>query len=100
MPPLDSYLKLLELSREMLDLAKQQAWDALLATERRRTVLLVSIPVQLPRQHAPDAAAISGLIQQIQACDREILEYVQPWMADAAKLLARLSKPLATNDST
>lgn len=99
MTPLDSYRSLLELSQEMLALARQQDWDALPAAERRRAALLASIPAQLPARHAPEAAAIGGLIRQIQACDREILEHVQPWMADAGKLLERLTGPLATHDS-
>jgi hypothetical protein len=91
MTPLDSYRSLLELSQEMLALAKEQAWDALLTAERRRAAHLASIPAHLPSRNTPEATAIGDLIRQIQTCDREVLEYVQPWMADAGKLLARLA---------
>lgn len=87
----DSYSTLLELSRQMLEQARQQEWESLAATEARRASLLAKLPARLPALSPTESAAIATAIRQIQDCDREILEYVTPWREQAATLLSRLT---------
>lgn len=86
-----SYTTLLELSQQMLEQARQQEWESLATTEARRTALLAKLPARMPALSPADSAAIATAIRQIQACDREILEYVTPWREQAATLLSRLA---------
>lgn len=90
MRPLEIFSNALALSVEMATLARQQNWEALVATERRRTALLATLPVPLTA-NAGDSATIAELIKKIQACDSEVREYVEPWMEHTKGLLARLS---------
>lgn len=90
MRPLEIFSNALALSEEMATLARQQNWEALVATERRRTALLATLPVPLTA-NAGNSAAITELIKKIQACDSEVREYVEPWMEHTKGLLARLS---------
>lgn len=90
MRPLEIFSNALPLSEEMATLARQQNWEALVATERRRTALLATLPVPLTA-NAGDSATIAELIKKIQACDSEVREYVEPWMEHTKGLLARLS---------
>ncbi|WP_265948201.1 flagellar protein FliT [Dechloromonas sp. A34] len=88
---LASYTTLLELSQRMLEQARQQEWESLAATEALRASLLAKLPARLPALSPADSTAVATAIRQIQACDREILEYVTPWREQAATLLSRLT---------
>lgn len=88
---LASYTTLLELSRQMLEQARQQEWESLAATEAQRAALLSKLPARIPALSPADSTAIATAIRQIQACDHEILEYVTPWREQAATLLSRLA---------
>jgi len=88
---LASYTTPLELSRQMLEQARQQEWESLAATEAHRASLLAKLPARLSALSPADSTAVASAIRQIQACDREILEYVTPWREQAATLLSRLA---------
>jgi hypothetical protein len=87
-PP--SYATLLELSRQMLELAKRQDWELLTQTEAKRASALAGMPAKQSPLAPTESAAIAATIRQIQDCDREVLEYVTPWREHAATLLSRL----------
>lgn len=77
----------------MLELAKQQQWEALAQAQGQR-VKLISEPspgssASLPADPTSEAQAI----REIQSLDSEILAYVTPWRADVAKLLSHLAPP-------
>lgn len=86
-----SYTKLLDLSRQMLELAQRQEWELLATAEAQRASLLAGIPAPHSGLSAAESAAIAATIRQIQSCDSEILEYVTPWREHAATLLSRLA---------
>jgi hypothetical protein len=90
MTQLASYTKLLMLSKQMLELAKQQQWESLATMESERAVLLSTIPSTYTALAATEISAIGACIRQIQDCDRVILDYVTPWREHAEKLLSRL----------
>lgn len=90
MDVLETLRNALTLSAEMVKLAQEQEWDLLTAKERHRAVLLATLPTKLPT-NTSDSAALAELIKQIQACDSEVREFVEPWMAHTKALLARLS---------
>ena len=88
---LATYENALGLSKKMVELAHEQAWDMLPQTEAERRSLLDSLPNSglrmLPRA---EQALAAGLIRQIQNCDQEVRDYVLPWQESVGKLLARL----------
>jgi len=90
MQALETFRNALVLSEEMVKLAREQDWDALSENERRRAALLAKFSATLPA-NTRDSAALAELIKQIQACDSEVREFVEPWMAHTKALLARLS---------
>lgn len=90
MQALDTLRNALALSEEMAKLAREQAWDALSAKERQRAALLATLPAALPASPR-DSAALAELIKQIQACDNEVREFVEPWMEHTQGLLAGLA---------
>lgn len=90
MPLLETFRNVLALSEEMVKLARDQDWDALTVKERQRAAMLATLPVTLPA-NTSDSAALAELIKQIQACDSEVREYVEPWMEHTQGLLAGLS---------
>ena len=90
MQALDTFRNVLALSEEMAKLAREQAWDALTVTERQRAALLATLLATLPA-NTRDSAALAELIKQIQACDSEVREYVEPWMEHTQGLLTGLS---------
>lgn len=85
-----SYATLLELSRQMLELAKRQEWESLTQAEAQRATLLAGIPAKHSGFAPAEITAIATAIRQIQDCDREVLEYVTPWREHAATLLSHL----------
>ncbi|MDP2881471.1 MAG: flagellar protein FliT [Azonexus sp.] len=80
-------MTLLELSRQMLELAKQQEWESLAKAQAQRATLIAGMSPGNPAE----LAAMAPTFREIQSIDREILEYVTPWREDVAKLLARLA---------
>ncbi|MFZ2973786.1 MAG: flagellar protein FliT [Ferribacterium limneticum] len=85
------YTTLLELSRQMLELAKQQAWEPLTLAQEQRATLIARLSSASPAMTQAEQATIAQTIQEIQGLDREVLEYVTPWREDVAKLLSRLT---------
>lgn len=85
-----SYTALLEISRQMLEMAKQQNWDALALAQEKRAALIAGMKTRATLSPA-EIGVLAPTIKKIQDFDREILEYVAPWRDDVAKLLARLS---------
>lgn len=76
----------------MENLAREQAWDNLIATESERRSLLGSLPtIQPANLSGADQQAIAAIIRQIQSCDQTVREYVQPWQESVGTLLARLA---------
>jgi DNA-binding transcriptional regulator YbjK len=90
MQVLETFRNALALSEEMAKLAREQAWDALSAKERQRAALLATVPAALPAS-PHDSAALAEVIKQIQACDSEVREFVEPWMEHTQGLLAGLA---------
>ncbi len=85
------YASLLKYSRQMLELAKQQAWEPLAEAQQQRATLIAGMRTQNPPLTAAEQTAAAQTIREIQNLDREILAYVTPWRDDVAKLLARLA---------
>ena len=85
-----SYTNLHALSRQMLELAKRQEWESLAQLETERTSLLAKISTKYVGLAPAEISAIATCIREIQDCDKEILDYVTPWQAHAAKLLSHL----------
>jgi hypothetical protein len=90
MPILASYQSLLDLSQQMAFLATQQDWDELGQLEKKRAVLIASLPPRLDRLPNSEQRAIAIIIQQILRCDETIQEYLVPWREHVGTLLSRL----------
>jgi len=90
MTQLASYTKLLMLSKQMRELAKQQQWESLATMEGERAALLAATSTINTALASAEISAIGACIRQIQECDRAILDYVTPWREHAEKLLSRL----------
>lgn len=95
MQALDTFRNALALSEKMAKLAKEQAWEALAATERQRATLLATLPTSLVAERG-DNASFAELILKIRDCDNEVREFVEPWMEQTRVLLDRLSPPKAS----
>lgn len=85
------YTTLLDLTRQMLELAKQQSWESLAQAQEQRTTLISGISAKNPALTPAELAAMAPTIREIQGLDRKILEHVIPWREDVAKLLTRLA---------
>lgn len=85
------YTTLLELSRQMLELAKQQAWESLALAQEQRATLIARLGSANSAMAPAELATVAQTIREIQGLDREVLEYVTPWREDVAKLLSRLA---------
>jgi len=93
------YAKLLEISRQMPLFARAQDWEALARCESERGQLLAALPTPPVPRSANETAAIRICLQEIQDCDRQVLEYVLPWREQVGQLLGKLAVP-ATVDPT
>lgn len=86
------YATLLDLSRQMLELAKQQAWEPLAIAQEQRATLIARLSLANHQAMTPaEQVSVAQTIREIQGLDREVLEYVTPWREDVAKLLSRLA---------
>jgi len=85
------YASLLEISRQMLELAKQQEWEPLTQAQAQRATLIGALSTQQPAPTPAELASVAPAIREIQNLDRQILDLVNPWREDVAKLLTRLS---------
>lgn len=83
------YRQLLDLSQHMLAAGKAQDWDELVRLEEQRRALLYIPFVAIPGESSRQAIE---LIHQIQACDAELREKVETWMAHT-RILLRLDTP-------
>lgn len=76
------------LSDEMVELARAQAWDTLVETERQRAALLAGLSLDgLPATAKPE---LIELLKRIQQCDSDVRSHVEPWMASVKALLTGL----------
>ncbi|NTV69451.1 MAG: flagellar protein FliT [Azonexaceae bacterium] len=85
------YTTLLELSRQMLEQAKQQAWEPLAMAQEQRATLIARLSLANQAMTPAEQASVAQIIREIQGLDREVMEYVTPWREDVAKLLSRLA---------
>lgn len=76
----------------MLVAGMAQQWDELVSLEQQRRALIGNTPASA--QTDPPRPSIE-LIHEIQACDAELREKLDAWMAHA-RILLRLDKPAAT----
>lgn len=90
MSRLAQYESLLDLSRHMAELARQQAWEALAELETRRAALLSQLPPDIATLPVTEQTGIAATIRQIQECDETVLAYVMPWREQAGTLLTHL----------
>jgi hypothetical protein len=90
------YAKLLEVSRQMPPVARAQDWETLSRCESERGQLLATLPTPPVLRSANEAAALRICLQEIQDCDRQVLEYVLPWREQVGQLLNKLmaSEPI------
>lgn len=88
---MDGYPTLLKLTRQMLELAKQQEWEALAKAQEQRATLIADMSAASPSLTSAQLATIAPTLREIQSLDREIFEHLSPWHEDVAKLLARLT---------
>lgn len=93
----ERYTELLLLSEKMLVLAKNQEWEALGKIEAQRAQMLPGLCCQPANLELAAFEEIADVIRQIQAIDREILDYVTPWREQAATLLSHLKAPPNTS---
>ena len=82
----EHFRELLDVSQRMLDAGMAQRWDELIELERQRRALFENAPTGALRQ-ADDA-----LIREIQACDTQLTERIEAWMAHA-RILLRMDQP-------
>lgn len=91
MNPRAIYETLLKYSAQMAKVAKDQDWDALGRLQEERASLLASLPARLPPLSPVDSEQIRIAIQQIQAHDATVLEYVLPWREQVGQLISKLT---------
>lgn len=85
------YEALLSLSQTMAGLAEAQAWESLVQTELARRELFAQIPAAaLPSLPADEQKRVAAIIQQIQAFDKSVNDYVLPWRDSVSALLVSL----------
>ena len=80
------YRQLLDLSQRLLSAGMAQHWDVLLRLDQERRALLDSPPRIAPGE---STRPLIESIRQVQACDAQLLEKVETWMA-GARILLRL----------
>lgn len=97
MTPLPAgYIRLLELSEQMLMLAKSGQWEALTACEAERARQIAALPARAGSQLSPQqAAALRELLLRVQAVNTEVMEYVTPWREQVARWLPLETSPPA-----
>lgn len=84
MPAEEHYQQLLDLSQSMLAAGMAQQWDELVRLEQQRRAVLKTHPTAT-RPDSPQQ--VIELINKIQACDSELREKLEAWMAHARALL-------------
>lgn len=84
---LDAYRSLLDLTRRMLDCAHREDIDALERLEAERVACIAALPAMPAPLPAAETAALRQLLLDIQACDAEVLAYLQPWRSHLEKFV-------------
>lgn len=87
----ETYERLLELSAQMEQVAKDQDWDALNSLQNERAKLMIGLPNQLPAISPSDTERVRLSIQQIQAHDATVMKYVMPWREQVGRLISKLT---------
>ena len=85
----EHYRKLLDVSRRMLDAGMAQRWDELIDLERQRRGLFENLPA------GASGNADNEMIREIQACDAQLAEKLEAWMAHV-RILLRMDKPASS----
>lgn len=89
---LDHYTQLLQLTQEMLELARRSDWDRMIDVERARSAIvddLTRLDVQIDWSQA-DLARKSALIQSVALADDEIKALTQAWMGELKEILGSI----------
>ncbi len=93
--PLEAYRTLLDLTRQMLDAAHREDIDLLTRLEAGRVECIRALPGSPETLAAglrpAEAEALRQTLRDIQACDAEVLAYLQPWRTHLGNFLKRLS---------
>lgn len=91
MSPPAIYETLLKLSAQMAKVARDQDWDSLSRLQDERTNLMAGLPNKLPPMSPADTERVRQAIQQIQAHDVSVMEYVTPWREQVGQLISKLT---------
>lgn len=88
-PP--DYSTVLDLTVQMQNAANAQDWDQLVRIESERRSLLAAIASQSSAPHIDPTSArrTRATIVDIERIDKEIIEQVEAWRNDVARLLGR-----------
>jgi hypothetical protein len=85
---LDIWQRVLELSREMCDLARRAEWDDLVLREEERDRVLQQASVQAGSGlNAGQESQRQEIIRQILACDEETRDLTRSWMSELRELM-------------
>lgn len=91
---LSIYAAILAASRQMLDLAKEQNWDALVDLELERRQIVAKLRSTLEQSPAPlngaEHSESEVLIRNILAIDEQTRNLAQSWMAELDQQLSSL----------
>lgn len=80
------------LTRNMLEAARRQDWDALTAAGAERDALFAALPTTLPPLPADEGRALARLIDGMLAAHAEIADRAGPWLEHVATLLAAFAQ--------
>lgn len=95
MTPEQNYQEILEHTRQMLEFARQQDWNALTAAGERQRALVESAAAHQRAIYGPEKQRLAATIAEIEKINAEIIERVQAWQQHV-KILLRLNKPSAS----
>lgn len=99
MTPEQSYQEILEHTRQMLEFARQQDWNALTAAGERQRVLVENAISDQRAVYGPEKQRLATTIAEIEKINAEIVERAQTWQQHV-KILLRLNKPSASPAAT
>lgn len=96
MSVLDTYQKIVQLTRQMLAVARAHDWDELSSLGSARDSLLASVPARLPPMTVAENLKVQKAIEEILAAHAEITDHATPWLKHTATLLSALDHTTAT----
>ena len=98
MSVLKIYRQAAELTRRMLDAARQHDWDKLTAAGTARDTLLATIPSHLLPATPAENLELQTLIRGMLAGHDEIGTHAGPWLEHTAGFLAALDRSEASKN--